>query len=97
MEKNSESAMTKPKPEAPSPAAEASSPVVAKSGNAADHPAESAVVGASQPTSILPDETKQRVRPEDFLPFFQFPGGQSAPGANAPGTIPPSSATYKMQ
>ena len=58
--------------------------------------------------SVLPDETRPKVRPEDFLPYFQFP----APGANpgnvtvvAPGSLtppappsqPPSSATYRQQ
>lgn len=60
------------------------------------------------PISILPDDTRQKVRAEDFLPFFQFPG--SGPGRSelnvivpvpptppAPGTQPPSSATYRQQ
>jgi len=55
------------------------------------------------PAAILPDDGDPRVRPEDFLPFFQFPGarpGQADPSmpqplnAPAPGQIPPSSATY---
>jgi hypothetical protein len=57
------------------------------------------------PAAILPDDVRPAVRPEDFLPFFQFPapGGTGnvrvivpvAPTApSAPGTQPPSSATY---
>jgi hypothetical protein len=55
------------------------------------------------PAAILPDDGDSRVRPEDFLPFFQFPGGRPGqadtsvtqpPTAPAPGQIPPSSATY---
>jgi len=55
------------------------------------------------PAAILPDDGDPRVRPEDFLPFFQFPSAHSGPAesslaqpptAPAPGQIPPSSATY---
>ncbi|MBA4137965.1 MAG: hypothetical protein C0518_11665 [Opitutus sp.] len=58
--------------------------------------------------AILPDDTRSKVRAEDFLPFFQFPGSAShpgdvtvvvpaAPGAAAPAPLPPSSATYRQQ
>jgi len=47
------------------------------------------------PVSILPDDTPRDIRAEDVLPFFQFPGG--APTAPTPGTIPPSSATYRQR
>jgi hypothetical protein len=58
--------------------------------------------------SVLPDDATPKVRPEDFLPFFQFPGagthGADAPAAPAapptpatPGTLPPSTATYQQQ
>ncbi len=58
------------------------------------------------PPSILPDDARPAVRPEDFLPYFQIPGsGQPGDvnllvpasvlrGAPAPAPIPPSSATY---
>jgi len=56
------------------------------------------------PSPILPDDVRPKVRPEDFLPFFQFPGSRpnpedvsSVPTAPAPGMQPPSSATYKQQ
>lgn len=39
------------------------------------------------PAPLLPDDGRARVKPEDFLPFFQFPG-------KGP---PPSSATYQQQ
>ncbi len=56
---------------------------------------------------IIPDETRPRVRAEDFLPFFIFPGTSNlssdvtvivpaAPTAPTPGTIPPSSASYRQ-
>jgi hypothetical protein len=53
---------------------------------------------------ILPDEGRPRLHPEDFLPFFQFPGaaGQgaadsSAPVPPAPGRLPPSTASYQQE
>jgi hypothetical protein len=58
------------------------------------------------PRAILPDETRAKVRPEDFLPFFQVPGNPrqanevnvimpaNALTSPAPGTLPPSTATY---
>jgi hypothetical protein len=55
-------------------------------------------VGQEQPT-ILPDEMRPWVRPEQFLPFFQLPGS-NGPGAPAPEkipTLPPSTAIYKEQ
>lgn len=50
----------------------------------------------TQELPILPDELQREVHPEDVLPFFLFPRGQSAPGVPAPGTVPPSSATYRQ-
>ncbi len=49
--------------------------------------------------SIIPDEMRPRVRPEEFLPFFQLPGSgqQDAPAPEAPSTLPPSSATYRKE
>lgn len=54
--------------------------------------------------SILPDDTRPKVRAEDFLPFFQPPGANPnpndvtvAPTPPAPGIQPPSSATYRQQ
>ena len=62
------------------------------------------------PPAILPDNVRQSVRPEDFLPYFQIPGAarqnpnvsviMPATGAlEAPAaavTIPPSSASYNQ-
>lgn len=54
---------------------------------------------------ILPDDTRRDVRPEELLPFFQFPrnGGTTMgvrvpvpPQPTAP-AMPPSSATYRQQ
>ena len=57
------------------------------------------------PRAIIADDTRQAVRPEDFLPFFQLPGSAKSPGevnVVVPGSLtaptaaplPPSSATY---
>ena len=50
-------------------------------------------------STILPDDTRPQIRPEDFIPFFQLPG--SAPSrasavTPAPTVLPPSSATYQQ-
>ncbi len=63
---------------------------------------------AKTPAPILPDSARPTVRPEDFLPYFQVPGSvrvpadvtlgvPAAPGAPAPATLPPSSATYRQR
>jgi len=56
------------------------------------------------PPAILPDDTRPKVRAEDFLPFFQFPGSGAnpsdvtvAPAPTEPGKLPPSTATYRQQ
>ncbi len=55
------------------------------------------------PPPLLPDDGGAKVKPEDFLPFFQFPEGgrnESAgtvPVPPKPGTLPPSSANYQQQ
>ncbi len=60
------------------------------------------------PPAIIPDETRPRVQPEDFLPYFQFPGSTGAPGdvsviaplnaaPNPPHHGTPSTATYRQQ
>ena len=68
-------------------------------------PAPAADARPSKPVkSILPDDTRPKVRAEDFLPFFQPPGANPnpndvtvAPTPPAPGIQPPSSATYRQQ
>lgn len=86
-------------PSAPNPAPVVSGPPPA---------ARPAPAAATTPPPILPDETRAKVRPEDFLPFFQFPGNANqADGVTvavpatltppAPGNQPPSSATYRQQ
>jgi hypothetical protein len=54
------------------------------------------------PDPLLPDDAGSNVRPEDFLPFFQFPGARNpepktaaVPAPPSPGTLPPSSAIYQ--
>jgi hypothetical protein len=57
------------------------------------------------PPSIMPDDVAPKVRPEDFLPYFQFPGTEapsndvnaSSQAGPAPKAIPGSSATYQEQ
>jgi hypothetical protein len=57
----------------------------------------------SEPSSILPDDMRREVRPEDLLPFFQYPRnggaviGVPVPAQPALPTLPPSSATYRQQ
>jgi hypothetical protein len=57
------------------------------------------------PAPILPDDLRPQVRPEDFLPYFQIPGG--SPGsdpvgvplpssASPPAALPPSSASFQQ-
>jgi hypothetical protein len=55
------------------------------------------------PDPLLPDDAGSKVRPEDFLPFFQFPGARNlepktaaVPAPPSPGILPPSSATYQQ-
>jgi len=60
------------------------------------------------PPPILPDDTRPKVRPEDFLPFFKFPASAADSSdviiavpvtttPPAPGTQLPSSASYRQQ
>ncbi len=57
---------------------------------------------------ILPDDTRRKVQSQDFLPLFRLPGSgglteettiliPGVPTPPAPGTVPPSSATYRVQ
>lgn len=66
------------------------------------------VAPGKPPAEILPDDTRPKVRAEDFLPFFQFPGSGSANGdvtvvapvpnsAPTAAPLPASSATYRQQ
>ncbi len=47
------------------------------------------------PVAILHDDMLPEVRPEDVLPYFQFPG--SSLSAPQPAPIPASSATYRQR
>ena len=79
-----------------------------------DHPSKSEMKKAKSSSTaakagapaILPDEGTSRVHPEDFLPFFQFPGSARNGGADSnsgvptpavPGQLPASSATYQQE
>jgi hypothetical protein len=48
------------------------------------------------PVPILPDDSHPKVRPEDFLPFFQFPGLYHEINNNPNPPPTPSSATYRQ-
>ena len=67
--------------------------------------AEEPTATAVKPKPILPDDTRPKVQTQDFLPLFRFPGSggssedvtvvaPAVPTPPAPGTLPPSSATY---
>ncbi len=62
-------------------------------------PAEKEKPEAKIPLQIIPDETRPKVKAEDFLPFFQFPGSSTndTPAPLPPGRQPPSTATYRLQ
>lgn len=61
-----------------------------------------ASVPAREPTPILEDQLRPRVRAEDFLPYFQIPAehpGEASvivpiPRGTTPSPLPTSSATY---
>lgn len=87
--------------------------MTASSGNGSATPgsntsaAEAEKPAAKPVPPILPDDTRPKVRAEDFLPFFQYPAPGNAngdvtvvapvPTAPAPAPLPPSSATYRQQ
>lgn len=71
-------------------------------------PVGSEAIPKAIPPSIMPDDTRPKVHPEDFLPYFQFPVNAANPGnvtvvvpgtltPPAAGTQPPSTATYRQQ
>ncbi len=97
------SAVAALKPEVAPPMASAvPAPKASKPSSAADsstHTAgQPAAPDASEP-AIIPDDMRPRVRPEEFLPFFQLPGSgaSNAPVPNQPAKLPPSSATYREE
>ena len=58
--------------------------------------------GNRETPAILPDETQHDTKPEEVLPFFQFPGSSkttivvpSVPTSNEPTRLPVSSAVYR--
>jgi len=75
----------------PKPAPAASSP------SPKSHDIQAGPPPAPTPAPILPDDVPAQVRPEDFLPYFQYPGagprGRSAETPPAP-PLPRSTATY---
>jgi hypothetical protein len=51
---------------------------------------------APTPPPILPDDVPSQVKPEDFLPYFQYPGSgrQNRGGDAPPQPLPRSTASY---
>ena len=106
------SAPTPPVPSSDSAPAAKPEPTASTAESSSPPPPEVAASPAKQPAqpvpNILPDETRPKVRPEDFLPYFQFPANGANPG-NAtvlvPGSLTPatpspqplSTATYRQQ
>jgi hypothetical protein len=86
----------------PAPAAQsAGSTLTIESRVAAAPAAPTAAAAPAAPSSlpILPDDVHPPVRAEDFLPYFQYPGGRSGrtgDGTSPPAaaSLPPSTATY---
>jgi hypothetical protein len=87
-----------PKPAAT--AAPAPAPVPAKANEVpAPVTAAPATPAVQTPPPILPDDVPTQVRPEDFLPYFQYPGSArrgrgDAPPPPASPPLPVSTATY---
>jgi hypothetical protein len=57
---------------------------------------------ADEPAPIIPDDLRREVRPEDVIPYFQFPRNRVRVGVPIPPqpsgpSLPPSSATYQQQ
>ena len=85
----------------PAPTVPANQPVDKSDDSTASQPG---TATRNSPSGILPDDTRPSTRPEDFLPYFQFPNGDvtntgsaSVPRPPAPGQLPPSSATYQQK
>jgi len=60
--------------------------------------------GNKEPQALLPDDTQRETRPEEVLPFFQFPGSGGTtivvpPAATSqePTRLPVSSAVYRQR
>ena len=101
----------------PNPTAEASPTSARAAADADAKPGEPASPATPNPVKftseatrpalpILPDDTHPTTRPEDFLPFFQFPvpnrNGDvvvpvAAPRPSDQNPLPPSSATYQQK
>jgi hypothetical protein len=104
---NSDDRPTEVAPTKPAPPTATAATVVVKKEEV--HPNPTSAQPAPPPSpSILPDDVAAKVRPEDYLPYFQFPGAdapsndvnasaQAQAAQAAPKTIPRSSATYQEQ
>lgn len=81
--------VSKAQPTAPNIPAQTTTPSV--------KPVPSRPTDAGEP-SIIEDDTRPRVHPEEFLPFFQLPSSahSTSPQDSQP-PLPPSSATYRLE
>ncbi|MFZ5497346.1 MAG: hypothetical protein ACOZE5_18650 [Verrucomicrobiota bacterium] len=94
-------------PPVPVPAAVSTPTPESTSQPAAEEPAKQASTPTPKALPILPDDTRRTVQSQDFLPLFRLPGSggpveettivvPGVPTPPAPGTLPPSSATYRV-
>jgi hypothetical protein len=80
-------------------------PCEASEGSRGTTPAAPKPPPAKEPDVLIPDDTKREIRPEEILPFFQFPGSgntttivlPAVPSDAAPTRLPVSSAVYHQQ
>ncbi len=89
-------------------AAASTPPMPVQPAEPAKAPEQPAPASAVKAQPILPDDTRKKLQSQDFLPLFRFPGSGGSPEdvtvivpgvptPPAPGTLPPSSATYRQQ
>lgn len=52
---------------------------------------------AAPPPPILGDDASPAVKPEDFLPYFQYPGAGPGAPRQQPAPMPRSTATYNQE
>lgn len=81
----------------PPPAADTRDPAVAVAVEAPPKGHGEVRPAKPMPPPILPDDIREKAKPEDFLPFFKFPETTGLPAPAAPRTQPESSATYRQE
>jgi len=105
---NSDGGTPEVAPPKPAPPTAPAATMVARKEEVHPNPTSAPPPPPPPPPAILSDDVASKVRPEDFLPYFQFPGAeapsndvnaanQAQSAQAAPKTIPRSSATYQEQ